>query len=274
MTPSLGLLVIHGMGNQETDFGDDMIAEINERVADQGADPARLAWEKAYWAPLLSAQENDLWKRFYDKNDLDYAWIRRFVLNSFGDAVAYQRVPGAQTDFYREAHKIIRASLVRLREKLGNTDAPLIVLAHSLGSVMVSNYLWDQQHPVGKKVKGATPFERMKTLAGFITFGCNLAVYSFAHSPYTGFTFPPIDLPDSLKPLALWANYYDPDDVLGWPVKQLCPEYEANPQIADRPINVGGLLTSWNPAAHSEYWTDNDFTDPVAQQIADVLRAV
>ena len=29
-------------------------------------------------------------------------------------------------------------------------------------------------------------------------------------------------------------------------------------------ISVGGLFTGWNPLAHSEYWTDNDFTRPVA----------
>ncbi len=62
--------------------------------------------------------------------------------------------------------------------------------------------------------------------------------------------------------------------MLAWRVKQLCPEYEANNQIADRPINVGGLLTSWNPASHSEYWTDNDFTEPVAEQIVSVLKAI
>jgi hypothetical protein len=26
----------------------------------------------------------------------------------------------------------------------------------------------------------------------------------------------------------------------------------------DNEINVGGLVTSWNPAAHSAYWEDND----------------
>ena len=28
---------------------------------------------------------------------------------------------------------------------------------------------------------------------------------------------------------------------------------------------VHGILTSWNPLSHSEYWTDDNFTEPVAE---------
>jgi len=62
--------------------------------------------------------------------------------------------------------------------------------------------------------------------------------------------------------------------VLGYPVKPLCPEYEANAGIKDHAINVGGPLTSWNPVSHGQYWTDDDFTVPVAEQIRQVLALI
>jgi hypothetical protein len=39
----------------------------------------------------------------------------------------------------------------------------------------------------------------------------------------------------------------------------------------DREINVGGILTSWNPMSHSEYWTNGDFTGPVAEFIGEFI---
>ena len=44
--------------------------------------------------------------------------------------------------------------------------------------------------------------------------------------------------------------------------------------IEDREINVGSPATSWNPAAHAAYWTDADFTSPVAGYLGILLDAV
>ena len=38
-------------------------------------------------------------------------------------------------------------------------------------------------------------------------------------------------------------------------------------------MNVGSILRSWNPLSHEEYWTDNDFTTPVATLIRELLEA-
>jgi hypothetical protein len=34
------------------------------------------------------------------------------------------------------------------------------------------------------------------------------------------------------------------------------------------------FVTSWNPASHNDYWTDSDFTRPVAEYLSALLRAV
>jgi hypothetical protein len=63
---------------------------------------------------------------------------------------------------------------------------------------------------------------------------------------------------------ARWWNYYDKDDVLGYPLKPISPSYDAVVD-EDIEINVGGFATSFTPKSHTEYWTDNDFTEPVAK---------
>lgn len=84
--------------------------------------------------------------------------------------------------------------------------------------------------------------------------------------------FPPEQLSANLKTAAKWLNFFDPDDALGYPLKPLSPSY-GKTVSADIEVNVGSWLTSWNPISHTEYWTDDNFTKPVAALIREVVAA-
>ncbi len=166
-------------------------------------------------------------------------------------------------------------------------DKPLVVIAHSLGAQIISNYIWDRQAEAnatrrkrGMNRYGRTDFERMKTLAGIVTFGCNIPLFSLAYDKIVSIEFPPKALVQhfpnktaaaKLRKAAQWLNFYDPDDVLGYPLQPLSESY-AKTVSEDKPINAGGMFSSWNPLSHSEYWTDNDFTKPVATMLSNLLR--
>ena len=115
-----------------------------------------------------------------------------------------------------------------------------------------------------------SPFERMQKLAGIVTFGCNIPFFTFAYEAVEPIEFPPGELTATLKRKAKWLNYYDPDDVLGYPLKAINADYR-KVVTKDIPINVGGVFSSWNPLAHGGYWTDNSFTKPVAKFITSFL---
>ena len=70
-----------------------------------------------------------------------------------------------------------------------------------------------------------------------------------------------------------WVNYYDEDDVAGYPLKTLNAHYE---QVVtrDAPVNVGGLLQNWNPLSHFGYWTDGDVIEPIARKLTEVWKAI
>jgi len=55
------------------------------------------------------------------------------------------------------------------------------------------------------------------------------------------------------NPQFKWNNYYKPDDILGWPLRQLGELFDI---VEDHAINVGGLFFSWNPFSNSHYWSD------------------
>ena len=269
MEKKLAVMVIHGMGTQQPDFADGMIEEINGRIAAAGRDPAKIAWQPAYWSDILAPRETAFLKRARKQGDLDYIGLRRFVLGALGDASAYQKVDSSDNSTYVQIHTRLGEAITRLyQEGLGGSPKPLVIMAHSLGGHIMSNYIWDMQKPGAGS--GLSPFERLHWLAGIITFGCNIPLFTFAYEEVRAIRFPPRQLSPVLKTLARWNNYYDPDDVLGYPLRPISASYRetVNKDIA---INVGSILSSWNPMSHSGYWTDNDFTRAAATQLLHFL---
>lgn len=109
-------------------------------------------------------------------------------------------------------------------------------------------------------------------MAGFVTFGCNIPIFTFAYPADKVFpvAFPGTDLPASKRLKTWWYNFYDRDDVLGYPLAQTSPAYQALSDakgLRDVSINAGSPFTSWNPLSHNAYWKDDDFYEPVSRLI-------
>lgn len=272
MAAEIGVLVVHGMGRQrDRHFADPMILELEARLERLGVAAGTVAWGRGYWADLLNRKEDELWDAMRRDHALDFAKLRRFLLNAFADAVAYRRSDGAATGTYEAIHRRIHEQLASLRFALGDADRPLVILAHSLGSVIASDHVWNEQRR-NAHARGTNAFERMETLAGIVTFGSNIPLFTLALEQVEAIAFPPPELPKALRLEARWLNYYDADDVLGWPLRPLSPSYAAAVS-EDVAIDTGGPLTAWNPASHGEYWTDDSFTKPVAELIARIVEA-
>jgi len=285
MSQKIAVAIIHGVGKQDPNFADGMAQELKDRFAREMGkklkDPASdLAILPVYWAPVLQGAEEELWKRMKRAGELDFTTLRRFLVDFAADAIAYQPTP-TDRRIYDGIHEKFAESLNRLAAEAGE-KAPLCVIAHSLGSVIASNYFYDLQHPkrpliaarVKKKI-GDTPLERGETLTLFYTLGSPIAIWSLRY-PNFGV---PIEVPSPglskhYPDLAgEWVNYYDEDDVIAYPLKTLNEAYRKVIK-ADREINAGGLLSSWNPVSHLGYWTDNDVTKPIARELARTWRTV
>lgn len=272
MIKKVGVLIVHGMGAMADDFAHDTIQLLRERISGKGLNRDDIAWESVYWAPILSGKENQLWVDLSAEHDLNWTKLRKFFLNAFGNSSAYHSDRTRPESMYHKIHNTVHDSIKELRVKLGGEDKPLLIIAHSLGSVIMSNYIWDRQKRSEEERLGANAFERMETLSGLITLGTNIPLFTLACDPITSIKFPPPALPDKLKKRAKWLNLYDSDDVLGWPLKALSPSY-AEAVTEDMEVNVGNILTSWNPANHAAYWTDDSVIKPIAYLIGSILEA-
>ena len=289
MAYKMGVLLIHGMGEQERADAAPMIRELCDRVRQAGGNESEICFESAWWAPVLERREKDLLRRMEKGNDLDWMKLRRFVVHSLGDAIAYQDTyrptTPDQINVYQQVHATFAESMARLRGRLRAQAAPdapempLVIIAHSLGCHMISNYIWDvRDSPNARRPENA--FERMETLTSIVMFGCNIPLFTLAYTNLEPIRFPTPDLSpffpegtsaESIAEVSQWLNFYDPDDVLGYPLRSLDPKFAAA-VTADIEVNVGRPWSSWNPLSHTAYWTDDDVTKPTARLLRDILE--
>ncbi len=91
---------------------------------------------------------------------------------------------------------------------------------------------------------GNSPFERFETLTGLFTFGNNIPIFAASRDidSLEPIIFPPPDLEAKLLTKAVWGNYYDKNDSMGYPIKTLNSKY-ADANVTDIQISVGNLLT-------------------------------
>lgn len=268
MVADLAVVAVHGVGPTRPDYADRFRQAVLKRVARHGQDAERVHIESVRWAHILDGRHRDLLHRMEGAGTLRHRAMRKFVLAAVGESGAYREVGTRGHRLYEEVHEAVRDGLARARDACGG-DVPLVLVAHSLGTVIASDHVWDEQNDRGR---GRAPFDRCETLTGLVTMGSPLPLYTLAHDRIRAIRFPGPSAPVRLRRRARWLNLYDPDDVLGWPLRPTAPPYEK--VIAeDIRINVGGPLTFWNPLSHLGYWDDGTVHKHVAGFVADLLEA-
>lgn len=277
MSKQVAVLAVHGMGDTPRDFDRQIRRTISRRLG--GERWRRVHWQPVYYQRVLQDNQRALMSRMLAHAELDWIRLRRFVLYGFSDAAGMESRPQFPGSVYERIQAILVDALRVSMAALESPHRPVVVVAHSLGCQVVSNYLWDAQQtrasagvfrgdvpePVSKhSLEGQ--FLRLKTLRSLLTSGCNIPVF-IAGLP-----------PDKIEPVIVdergwqfeWENYYDPDDALGWPLRPINRAYRRAVSV-EKSISSGGLLTSWNPLAHNAYWQDDAFVRPVERAIRALL---
>jgi len=284
MPQDVGVVIIHGMGSQKEGFAVDMVNRLMAEVQKRGQNPNRIAFQAIWWAPILDDKERQLMTAMLSRTRLDWIQLRTFVLNNLADSVAYHKsyaIPDATNErpVYTQITQAVAMEMNRLAQKV-QPNSPLVVIAHSLGCHIMSNYIWDTQtRPSDRKhvIDPASPFENCETLTAMKTFGCNIPLFLLSNENIEPIGFPgtgiaaafPHATPAQIESVAKWTNFFDRDDVLGWPLAPLSKAYEK--VVTDVQVNVGGWFASATPLSHDQYWTDKDVIRPIAASLASIL---
>jgi hypothetical protein len=275
MPHPIAVAFIHGIGRTEPGYSASMQRALARQVeSSAGGDPApRLVFEEVNWSAGLQNREDRLYERLDRAGPLRWGKLRHFMVDFAADAIAYQPAP-TDRSAYDAVHLEMASALARLAERAG-PRAPLCIVAHSLGTVIASNYVYDLAKRRGSFLAphvrariGPTPLERAETLALLYTMGSPIALWSLRYPRFgQPIHFPPKRLAHhhpGLEPR--WVNVYDPDDVIGYPLRELNAAYRHS-VTEDRPCGVGSLLAGWTPLSHVGYWDNARLARDIAADL-------
>ncbi|MBD7964047.1 chemotaxis protein [Fictibacillus norfolkensis] len=282
MSKKIAVAILHGIGNQNEDFSDLFIEVLTKRFSQQikpfyATPEEELIIQPIYWGSVFNERESHLWQRLNKEDNLDFKQLRQFVIHFFGDAIAYQPVVDHNPN-YIKVHEIYARGLRKLSEVAGE-DAPLFVIAHSLGTVISSNYFYDLQF-ISERISEdvvrnmhKTPLEKGETLTSFYTLGSPLALWGLRYTDFDK----PIQVPSPhLKNhhpeiQGKWVNMYDKDDVFGYPLKTINDSYDRAIAV-DKELNSGGFISSSTPLSHNNYFKTNEVINDIGDDLAEIWK--
>ena len=241
----VGVILAHGMGDQGPDWADGMIRSLETATLRQLAAllpeaPPRsirdvLRVGRFDWGRALQARQLELYRILARARAPSTvasgfwatlgAWVgyalrvaeAKFVSEFIGDVIGYVD-SGARARIYAE----LTGELDRLAVEAtaGDGKLPVTLVAHSLGTVISSDYVWDQAK--ARAGRGQRGFHERLELANVFTVGSPLALFSLRYGGPEAFN-QPIAVE---SPRGRWVNVYDEDDPVGMPLKPLNAAYD------------------------------------------------
>ena len=269
MAKRMAVIAIHGMGETKKNYADPLREKLESMLTP--AQWADIHFDKIFYQDILQDNQKKLFNR--SKSQLDNMFLRRFLLFGISDAAGLEYARTTKGSVYDISQRRIFDVMETAFEALDRSLGPVVIVAQSLGGQVISNYIWDAlKQPVTwgfwrnppKMTPDQEKFHRFGSLRTLFTTGCNIPIFVGGLSPLE---IVPIDPPNKEF---RWINYFDEDDVLGWPLQPLSKEYKK--RVKDVAINAGGFFSSWNLLSHTGYWTDNDFLRPLTAHLKKLLN--
>ncbi|MBE0380363.1 hypothetical protein [Pseudoalteromonas prydzensis] len=267
MGKEIAIITLHGMGDYKPNYYEELKSKLVKAL---DTDWQKVAFEPVQYQPILQNNQNDIWQRM-NRFPLDGSILRRFLLFGFSDAGSLEYSARSNvSDQYIKVQKEIMQALDKVYIELGGNDKPVIIIAQSLGCQVISNYIWDAKKGSGifnglysDASDQLKSFRRLESCVHLLTTGCNIPMFVGGLAPIEAIQKP--------NDAFTWYNYFDRDDVLGWPLSPLSDSYNA--LVIDHEINAGGIFSSWNPWSHGKYWTDKDVIKPLIKKIRSYIIA-
>lgn len=268
------VLAIHGQGMTKSDFADELYKQIQNKLGNTLRD--QVYFGQIYYQGLIQGNQEVVWKSM-PQRELRWKSLREFMLYGFSDPVTIEYAASGPDSRYLYVQRIIVEAIHNARKQLTDANSPIVIIADSLGGHLISNYIWDAQSQAkGKSVIGVwhydldslmlgiaseeVDFYRLRTLRHLLTTGCNIPIFVAGHKDIVA-----IEKPNPLKKFD-WLNFYDRDDILGWPLKPLSPSYDLI-VTEDIDVDSGPAPSSWSPFSHLHYWKNEVFLNRAAQSI-------
>lgn len=316
----VAVIFVHGIHGNVLDFAGKMERKLREQLADD-LQPY-LQFRSVFWADKVRGNQGDYYGAVQKTRSVRHRMLRKHVIETLGDAAAYQKTPNRQNSVYYAVHEKIGNAIGEL-DLPDHKDRPLILIGHSLGCHVISTFLYDLnklKQSTKAEIRAeiaddallaewlgeweklrpgrASPFRRLDTLAGIVTMGNNMPLFTFTFGPKRvrpitvapeirrvaddpdapkereiHAAFPGAALPEPLRTNAQWLNFYSKRDLLGFPLKELYGHVARIHDIDVRSESPWLIPWVWCYFAHTRYWTNRIVLRDTARLIRNVVEA-
>ncbi|MEK5057369.1 chemotaxis protein [Paenibacillus sp. FSL H7-0326] len=275
----IAVIVVHGLGLQKKEYAEKFMKKLDKTFSDIMQVPSARPYievEPVYWADVFGKEEERIYQELVLSKKLRYKFLRRYLIYYLADAVAYQPVD-TNGHNYDAVHQAISNALHSLSQRAGK-KAPLCVVSHSLGSVIASNFFYDLQYKSRHfpgVIDTTSPLERGDTLTHFYSLGTTLPLWSLRYRDFSKPIVVPSREGQEIYPglQGEWVNFFDKDDILGYPLRNIDPAYEKAVK-QDIDTNVGNPLSFWNPFCHSGYMKSRKVVRHISEKLAETYTFI
>ena len=263
MNKYLFVLVIPGSGTKKPDFSKGFQKELKKYTKNTPLKGHYTVMEcRPFNETGIDQNQEELYARMDANNRLGgILSLRKAVLHFVGDAVLFDHKITDPHSAYRKIHHCLKERIEAINALMkAHDESRLVIVAASMGVYVLTSYIWDADHSQGIfSQTPATAENNLRNLNHLASVGCNIPLY------VSGLKKNEITAIDKRNTGFTWDNYYDKDDVLGWPLQPLSNSY--NVLVTDHEINSGAYV-----GAHMRYWTDKEFVKPLAERMVEVFE--
>lgn len=265
---ALNVLLVHGIGDHPKEFAGEFERQLRADIQKHLGLLARryklsapprdaLNLIPGRWAPVTEGIQKEVEQRIYHA-PVDF--LRWFGMRFMGDVVAYQG-----RAVYEEIHRALAANLL---DQVQPESGHLTIIAHSLGAVVASDFVYDHTERIGKTF--ADRFGVM--FSNFFTLGSPLVLYAMQSSHDGAFDASGVldrfDRPVRVESEdGVWLNLFAEPDIIGYPIRSINRFY-SEAVTADVPVDVGDFWRRRSPLSHGRYWTDPQVNHIIAHKLA------
>lgn len=263
MSKKIIILTIPGIGSKKKGFS--KAFEKDVRKFSKGTpleNNVKVLEALPFNEPQIDQNQDDLFDRLDKENKLGGPLsARKFVMQAFGDGVTFEQDASNVNSSYRNIHNYLKTEFEKANQVLLEEEGSiLVIVAASMGVYLLSTYILDADNSKGIFVTNhANDDNNLENLRYLATIGCNIPLF------VSGLAERDIHAFKKRNTGFEWDNYYDKDDVLGWPLEQLSKSY--GNLLKDHQINTGQYVGS-----HVKYWDDNNFTKPFSEKLEKIYK--
>lgn len=263
MSKKLVILTIPGIGSHQPGYSEELIRKIDKFSIGTALESNYTLIETIPFSVTeIDKNQQALYRRMISDNELGgLLSLRKFVLEAFGDAVTFEQGSCDSDSNYHKIHHYLRNQIEDANQLINTySDAKLVIIAASMGVHILSTYIWDADHSKGIFSKnGANELQNLKNLSCLFSIGCNIPLFISGKKEHEVVPFEP------RNEMFKWDNFYDKDDVLGWPLSPINSHYDK--LVNDYQINTGQYIGS-----HLRYWKNKDFTELLVKRLIQLIQ--